>query len=81
MPGYEATAWFGLGAPKATPSAVVEKLNKEINAALANAQFKTRLVELGGEPMPLSIADFEKFIESETEKWALVVKFSGAKAE
>src|SRR5215470_16156994 len=81
LPGYEATAWFGLGAPKATPSAVVEKLNKEINAALANAQFKTRLVELGGEPMPLSIADFEKFIESETEKWALVVKFSGAKAE
>ena len=81
LPGYEATAWFGIGAPKATPSAIVEKLNKEINAGLADAQFKSRLIDLGGEPMPLSIADFSKFIESETEKWAKVVKFSGAKAE
>jgi tripartite-type tricarboxylate transporter receptor subunit TctC len=81
LPGYEATAWFGIGAPKAVPSAVVEKLNKEINAALADAQFKGRLTDLGGEPMPLSITDFSNFIESETEKWAMVVKFSGAKAE
>src|SRR5215470_5519609 len=81
LPGYEATAWFGMGAPKATPSAVVEKLNKEINAALADAQFKGRLIDLGGEPMPLSIAAFNNFIESETVKWAKVVKFSGAKAE
>ena len=81
LPGYEATAWFGIGAPKSTPAAVVEKLNKEINTALADAQFKGRLIDLGGEPMPLSIADFNNFIESETEKWAKVVKFSGAKAE
>jgi tripartite-type tricarboxylate transporter receptor subunit TctC len=81
LPGYEATAWFGIGAPTATPSAVVEKLNKEINAALADARFKARLIELGGEPMPLSIADFSDFIETETEKWAMVVKFSGAKAD
>jgi len=81
LPGYEATAWFGIGAPKATPADVAEKLNKEINAALADAQFENRLIDLGGEPMPLSIADFSKFIESETEKWAKVVKFSGAKAE
>ena len=81
LPGYEATAWFGIGAPKVTPSAIVEKLNKEINAGLADSQFKGRLIDLGGEPMPLSIADFSKFIESETEKWAKVVKFSGAKAE
>jgi len=81
LPGYEATAWFGIGAPKATPADVAGKLNKEINAALADAQFKKRLIDLGGEPMPLSITDFSKFIESETEKWAKVVKFSGAKAE
>jgi tripartite-type tricarboxylate transporter receptor subunit TctC len=81
LPGYEATAWFGIGAPKATPAAVVDKLNKEINAALANPQVKNRLIDLGGAPMPLSIAQFGDFIESETDKWAKVVKFSGAKAE
>jgi tripartite-type tricarboxylate transporter receptor subunit TctC len=81
LPGYEATAWFGIRAPKATPAAVVDKLNKEINAALANPQFKNRLIDLGGAPMPLSIAQFGDFIESETDKWGKVVKFSGAKAE
>jgi len=81
LPGYEATAWFGIGAPKATPSPVVERLNKEINAALADPQFKTRLIDLGGAPMPLSIAEFSNFIATETDKWAKVVKFSGAKAE
>jgi len=81
LPGYEATAWFGIGAPRTTPPAVVEKLNKEINAALADAQFKGRLTDLGGEPMPLSVADFNNFIEAETDKWAKVVKFSGAKSE
>jgi len=81
LPGYEATAWFGIGAPKATPSPVVDRLNKEINAALADAQFKNRLTDLGGAPMPLSIAEFSNFIETETDKWAKVVKFSGAKAE
>jgi tripartite-type tricarboxylate transporter receptor subunit TctC len=81
LPGYEATAWFGIGAPKSTPTDVVQKLNGEINAGLADPQFKDRLVDLGGAPMPLSIVDFGKFIASETEKWAQVVKFSGAKAE
>src|SRR5689334_6539628 len=70
LPGYEATAWFGIGAPKATPAAVVDKLNKEINAALADSQFKNRLIDLGGAPMPLSIAQFGGYIESETDKWA-----------
>jgi tripartite-type tricarboxylate transporter receptor subunit TctC len=81
LPGYEATAWFGIGAPKSTPSPVVDRLNKEINAALADAQFKTRLTDLGGAPMPLSIAEFGNFIDTETDKWAKVVRFSGAKAE
>jgi tripartite-type tricarboxylate transporter receptor subunit TctC len=79
--GYEATAWFGIGAPKATPADVVQRLNKEINAALADTTFKNRLIDLGGAPMPLSIAEFSHFIDTETGKWAKVVKFSGAKAE
>ena len=81
LPGYEATAWFGVGAPKSTPAEIVQKLNKEINAALAETEFKKRLIDLGGAPMPLSIAQFSEFIDTETGKWAKVVKFSGAKAE
>jgi len=81
LPGYEATAWFGIGAPKSTPADVVQKLNKEINTALADIQFKNRLIDLGGARMPLSIAEFTQFIDTETNKWAKVVKFSGAKAE
>jgi tripartite-type tricarboxylate transporter receptor subunit TctC len=81
LPGYEATAWFGIGAPKNTPAAVVGELNKQINAALNDAAFKARLADLGGTPTPMSVADFGKFIAAETDKWARVVKFSGAKAE
>jgi tripartite-type tricarboxylate transporter receptor subunit TctC len=81
LPGYEATAWFGIGAPKNTPSTVIEKLNKEINAALTDPQFKTRLINLGGAPMPMSTADFSNFIAAETDKWAKVVRSSGATAE
>jgi tripartite-type tricarboxylate transporter receptor subunit TctC len=81
VPGYEASAWYGLGAPKATPAEIVDKLNKEINAALADPKVKARLADLGGTPLLGSPADFGKLIAEETEKWGKVVKFSGAKAD
>jgi len=81
LPGYEATVWFGVGAPKNTPAAIIDKLNKEINAALADPKTKARLADLGGAVMVGSPADFGKFIADETERWARVVKFSGAKPD
>ena len=81
LPGYEASAWFGVGAPKATPTEIVEKLNKEINAGLADPKMKARLADVGGTALSGSPADFGKLIADETEKWAKVIKFAGAKAE
>jgi tripartite-type tricarboxylate transporter receptor subunit TctC len=81
LPGYEATAWFGIGAPKNTPTEIVDRLNREINAGLADPKFKARLVDLGGEPFAGSPDDFGKFIAAETDKWAKVVKFAGIKPE
>jgi tripartite-type tricarboxylate transporter receptor subunit TctC len=81
VPGYEATGWFGVGAPKATPAEIVEKLNKEINAGLADPKIKPRIADLGGVPRPMTPADFGQFIAEETEKWAKVVKFAGFKAD
>jgi tripartite-type tricarboxylate transporter receptor subunit TctC len=81
VPGYEATAWDGIGAPAKTPKDIVDLLNKTINAGLADPQIKARLVDLGGDPMPMTPAEFGKFIADETEKWAKVIKFSGAKAD
>ena len=80
LPGYEATSWFGIGAPKNTPPEVIDKLNKEINAGLADPKIKARLKDLGGIILSGSPADFGKLIASETTKWAKVVAFSGAKA-
>ena len=81
VPGYEASAWFGVGAPKDTPAEIVEKLNKEINAALADPKMKARLADLGGTVLAGSPADFGKLIADETEKWGKVVKFAGMKPD
>ena len=81
LPGYEASTWYGVGAPRNTPSEIIAKLNIEINAALADPKMKARLADLGGMVLAGSAADFGKLIAEETEKWAKVVKFSGAKPD
>jgi tripartite-type tricarboxylate transporter receptor subunit TctC len=81
VPGYEASAWFGMGAPKGTPANIVEKINKSVNQALADPKMKMRLAELGGIPMAGTPADFGKVMASETAKWEKAVKFSGASIE
>jgi len=81
VPEYEALGWYGLGAPKDTPAAIIDKLNHEINAALADPTMKGRLLALGAEPMPMTPADFGKFMSHETAKWAKVIKFAGIKPE
>ena len=81
LPGYEASSWFGVGAPKNTPPEVVDKLNREINTALADPAVVAKIGALGGTPQRGSSSDFRRFIAEETEKWAKVVKFSGAKPD
>jgi tripartite-type tricarboxylate transporter receptor subunit TctC len=81
VPGYEATGWWGVGAPKGTPADVIERLNGDINAALADPALKARIADLGGTAMIGSPADFGLLIAEETEKWGRVVRFSGAKPE
>jgi tripartite-type tricarboxylate transporter receptor subunit TctC len=81
VPGYEASSIHGIGAPRNTPADIIDRLNKEVNAALADPKFKARIADLGGIVAVGSPADFGKIIAEETEKWAKVVKFSGAKAE
>jgi tripartite-type tricarboxylate transporter receptor subunit TctC len=81
VPGYEASAWYGFGAPKATPVEIIEKLNREINAVLAEPRNKARFAELGGTVIAGSPADFSKLMADETKKWARVVKFSGARPD
>ena len=81
VPGYETTQWYGMGAPAKTPTDIVDKLNKEINAAIADPAMKARLAAIGGEPLPGSPAEFGKLISEETEKWAKVVRAAGLKPE
>ena len=81
VPGYEASTWYGVGAPKNTPIESVDKLNKEINAGLADPKMKARFAGLGGTVLPGSPAKFGKLIADETDKWAKVVNFSGVKPD
>jgi tripartite-type tricarboxylate transporter receptor subunit TctC len=81
VPRYEASGWQGIGAPKNTPIDIIDKLNKDVNACLADPKLKARLADLGSTPLAGSPADFGKFIADETGKWAKVIKFAGIKAE
>jgi tripartite-type tricarboxylate transporter receptor subunit TctC len=77
VPGYEASSWYGVGAPKTTPAEIIEKLNSEINAVLTERKNQVLLADLGGKVMLGSPSDFGKFIAEETEKWAKVIKLAG----
>jgi len=81
LPGYEASAWLGFGAPTGTPAAIVDLLNREVNAGLADPAIKKRFSDLGAVVLPGSVADFGKLIATDTEKWARVIKFAGIKPE
>ena len=81
LPKFEASTWFGVGAPNGTPAGIVDKLNKEINEALVDPEMKKRVANLGGAVLGGSPAEFAKLIAEETEKWAKVIKFAGIKPE
>jgi tripartite-type tricarboxylate transporter receptor subunit TctC len=81
VPGYETSQWYGLSAPKNTPAEIVQRLNREINVAIADTSMRARLAALGGEPLPGSPAEFGQLISAETEKWAKVVRAAGIKPE
>jgi tripartite-type tricarboxylate transporter receptor subunit TctC len=81
VPGFAVTGWLGIGVPKGTPAEIVELLNREVNAALADPIVKARMADLGSDPIPGSIADFAKLVADDTGKWAKVVKFAGLKAD
>jgi tripartite-type tricarboxylate transporter receptor subunit TctC len=81
VPGYEGNGWLGVGAPKSTPAEIIQKLNTEIIAVIADASVKAHLLELGVESKPMSPAEFEKFIITYVEKWAKVIKFAAIEPE
>jgi tripartite-type tricarboxylate transporter receptor subunit TctC len=81
VPGYESSAFYGIGVPKNVPAYIIDKLNKEINAGLADPKVRKRLAELGSSPFVVSPAEFGKFIAGETEKWATVIKSANIKPE
>jgi tripartite-type tricarboxylate transporter receptor subunit TctC len=81
LPGYEASVWYGIGAPRNTPVEVIDKLNKEINAGLADPKLQARLADVGGTVLAGSPADFGKLIADDTEKWGKVIRAANIKAE
>jgi tripartite-type tricarboxylate transporter receptor subunit TctC len=81
VPGYEASQWYGMAAPRNTPAEIIDRLNREINAALTDPGMRTKFIEIGGEPLAGSPSEFGRFIAEETEKWGKVVKFTGLKPE
>jgi tripartite-type tricarboxylate transporter receptor subunit TctC len=81
VPGFEVSVWQGVGAPRSTPPEIVQKLNQEINAALADPKMTARLADLGGAPLPMTSVEFAKLIADETEKWAKVIKSAGIKPD
>jgi tripartite-type tricarboxylate transporter receptor subunit TctC len=81
LPGYEASIWYGVGVPTGTPAEIIGKLNKEVNAALDDPKMKARLADFGGTPLPMTPADFGKFIAEETEKWGKVIRAANIKPE
>jgi tripartite-type tricarboxylate transporter receptor subunit TctC len=81
VPGYEMSQWYGIAAPRGTPAEIIDRLNREINAAFADPRMKTRLTDVGGTVLPGTPEEFQKFVASEMEKWAKVVKFAGLRAE
>jgi tripartite-type tricarboxylate transporter receptor subunit TctC len=81
LPGYEGSLWQGIAAPKNTPPEIIDRLNAEINAALADAQFKARIIALGGTPLPLSSAAFARLIAEDTAKWGKVIRDANIKPE
>ena len=81
VPGYEASGWYGTGAPKNTPTEIIDRLNQEINAALAYPKMKVQLADLGAVPMSMTPTDFGKFIADETEKWGKVIRAANIKPE
>jgi tripartite-type tricarboxylate transporter receptor subunit TctC len=81
VPGYETTAWYGLAAPKGTPAEIVERLNRDVNAGLADPGIRRKLADLGGTPMPMTSAEFGKLIVDETDRWGKLVRKFDMKAE
>ena len=81
VPGYEASGWFGLGAPKNTPTQIIDRLNKEVDAALVDPNIKARIADLGGVPMPMTPTEFSRLIVDETEKWPKVIRTANIKPE